>query len=248
MFKVGKTFFFSSSRKYYSENYAIHKLLIAPFTLFTLRDCECIGKILGACICFLEGYSSDDCFGNVSIRRANDGSVIAQSQFTVVPPSCSKSTALCQCVPASESMPKQLTVTRIVKTQRRDVQEEFLSSVQLGIVEGNTSVEKMFYNVMSPEEASVLAKLCRETGITVPKKALDAFLCNVKDMDTHLYGCLEREFEFEYNLTQQMRRSWREHSARRDKLPHEKKFVAQSAELPRRLSKLEKKRRHFYEK
>lgn len=204
MLKYIRNVNFASGKKISTEpQLTIQKLLLAPFTMFTLGDFECIGKILGATISYFEGYSSDDIISNIEIKSNVDGSYVAKSNLTLVSQPVSKSP------PYRSSTIKQVTITSVILPQPKDLKTDIRHSFEAGVLEGHNEVEKKFYCTSTRNEAVDLIKIYREAGITVSTDAFNTFLANMKGVDKTLCDEWEQEFEYELDLTQKILSSWR---------------------------------------
>lgn len=235
MLKYIRNVNFATGKKISTEptHFTIQKLLLAPFTMFTLGDFECIGKILGATISYFEGYSSDDLISNIEIKSNVDGSYVAKSNLTLVPQpfSCVKSSP-CR---DQGSKIKQVTITSVILPTSRDFKSDIRQSFELGLLEGHNEVEKKFRCTSTKNEALDLIKIYRETGITISTDAFNTFLANMKGVDRTLTDEWEQEFEFELDLTQQILSSWRKKTERKGNIVSFRRNT--------RISRLEKIRR-----
>lgn len=182
-----------------STNSTLPKVFLAPFTLFTLGDCECIGRILGAAICYCEGFSCDDFETDVEVGSSNDGSIYAKSQLTWVPHESTSGSSSQRELPIH-----RVTIERVVK--QKTEMPSFPPLFHLDVLASNAVMEDQLSNapISSPEMAEQLIRIFRETGISVSRQAFNSFLTRLREYDESLSKKYEREFEFEMNLTQQI--------------------------------------------
>lgn len=235
MLKFIRNVTFTTGKKYSTEpaQVTIQKLLLAPFTMFTLGDFECIGKILGATISYFEGYSSDDFISNIQIKSNADGSYVAKSNLTLVPQPCTcakSSPSRVQCASI-----KQVTITSVILPESRDLNTDIRQSFERGLLEGHREMENKFCFTSTKNEALDLIKIYRETGITISADVFNTFLANMRGVDRTLTDKWEQEFEFELDLTQQILRSWRNKGERKEN--------SNTLRRNNRVSRLEKIRR-----
>eukprot|EP00796_Vickermania_ingenoplastis_P012967 gene12967-8823_t len=238
MKKIIRQINFSPSKNEYSTEYPITKLLLAPFALTS--DFECIGRILGATICYFEGYSSDDLISGIEVSTTPSGSYVARSQLTLVPygshiPSKGKDNK--QSIGKSKKGISHVSITSVIEPRGSKTTLGLLGP--LGVQEVNQAIERMFYTTHSSGSAKELMGIYRATGISVPQSVFNVFLNNLRNVDARLAEQYEKEFEFELDFTQQIISSWRSSAKNTNAPPVCRREVKQ-------MSRLEKKLLYFH--
>lgn len=210
MLKTIKSIHLYVSRKTPVEYSPIHKLLLVPFTLLTLGDFACLGKLLGATICHFEGYSSDDYFSKTEVRKNGDGSYSAQSKFTLIPYSSSNALETTNQKRSKTTSPlTQLTFTNVICPSVSPARSNFRTKAQNSIAEGIDFFERQFCSPNSKDEARELINIYHETGMSLSIKTCLAFLATVKHIDSDLASEWEREIALELDLSEDFIESWK---------------------------------------
>lgn len=192
-----------------TEYSPIQKLVLVPFTVLALGDFACLGKILGASICYFEGYSSDDYHLKTEFKSNEDGSYSAKSKFTLVPTNASNGQRTAKGIEV-ESTPSitQLTITNIINPPISAWETDFKNAVRSGLVQDANSFEKLFHDPITKTQAHELIKIYHQTGITLSSHACLTFLETLRSVDKQLALQWEREILFEMDFAEQMIKSW----------------------------------------
>lgn len=210
MLKTIKSIHLYISGKAPPEYSPIQKLVLIPFTLLTLGDFACLGKLLGATICHFEGYSSDDYFAKTEVSRNGDGSFSAKSKFSLGPPSPLNALESTNQKRSIATYPlSELTITNVIYPSVTLAKTNFQPKVQSSITKGIDYFERQFSNPKSKVEARELINIYHETGVSLSITTCLAFLATVRLIDSDLASEWEQEILLELDLTEDIINSWK---------------------------------------
>lgn len=229
------------SNKVHTEYSPIQKLVLVPFTVLALGDFACLGKILGATICYFEGYSNDDYICNTVIKNNKDGSYCAKSSFTFVSHTASKCSDVVESM-KNETVPPfaELTITNIIYSPISAPKNNFRNTIQKSLLKGEYSFELEFYKPLTKCQAHELVQIYHETGMSISTRASLKFLENLKHVDSRLAEEWEREILLEMDIDPMILKPWKDHDMFRSSSGEKNRDISRCSRLDKK-----KKRNNF---